>query len=142
MNKKQYLKQGYRINLEIESKNEVLQELKANLDGLQAIKLTERAQGGKIPSDENIVNRMSKILDMEKQITELHDFQVKLSEEINKMKNVNERLILRYRYVLNLTWAQIADKLGYTLRQVHRIHETAIKNVIVCHSQGMILYKI
>lgn len=128
MNKKQYLKQGYRINLEIESKNEVLQELKANLDGLQAIKLTERVQGGKIPSDENIVNRMGKILEMEKQITELHDFQVKLSEEINKMKNVNERLILRYRYVLNLTWVQIADKLGYTLRQVHRIHETAIKN--------------
>ena len=128
MNKKQYLKQGYRINLEIESKKEVLAELRANLDGLKAIQLSEKLQGGQIPSDNNIVNRMSKIIEMEKQITQLYDFQVELSEKIDKMKDPNEKLVLRYRYVLNLTWDQIADKMCYSLMNVHRIHKRALNN--------------
>lgn len=128
MNKKQYLKQGYRINLEIESKKEVLAELRANLDGLKAIQLSEKLQGGQIPSDNNIVNRMSKIIEMEKQITQLYDFQVELSEKIDKMKDPNEKLVLRYRYVLNLTWDQIADKMCYSLMNIHRIHKRALNN--------------
>lgn len=128
MNKKQYLKQGYRINLEIESKKEVLAELRANLDGLKAIQLSEKLQGGQIPSDDNIVNRMSKIIEMEKQITQLYDFQVELSEKIDKMKDPNEKLVLRYRYVLNLTWDQIADKMCYSLMNIHRIHKRALNN--------------
>lgn len=128
MTKKEYLKKGYRINLEIETKKEVLEELKSNLDGLQAIKLTERVQGGQIPSDDSIMNRMAKILEMEKQLTELYEFRIELSEKIDKLENTNERAVLRYRYVLNLNWEQIADKMGYALRQVHRIHESAIKN--------------
>ena len=128
MNKKQYLKQGYRINLEIESKKEVLAELRANLDGLKAIQLSEKLQGGQIPSDNNIVNRMSKIIEMEKQITQLYDFQVEFSEKIDKMKDPNEKLVLRYRYVLNLTWDQIADKMCYSLMNIHRIHKRALNN--------------
>lgn len=128
MTKKEYLKKGYRINLEIETKKEVLEELKSNLDGLQAIKLTEKVQGGPIKDDFGIVNKMNKIIEMEKDLNELCDFQIKLSGTIDKLENTNERVVLRLRYILNQTWEEIAEKMGYTLRQIHRIHGNAIKN--------------
>lgn len=128
MTKKEYLKKGYRINLEIETKKEVLEELKSNLDGLQAIKLAEKVQGGPIKDDSGIVNKMNKIIEMEKDLNELCNFQIKLSQTIDKMENTNERAVLRLRYILNQTWEEIAEKMGYTLRQIHRIHGNAIKN--------------
>lgn len=128
MTKKEYLKKGYRINLEIETKKEVLEELKSNLDGLQAIKLAEKVQGGPIKDDSGIVNKMNKIIEMEKDLNELCNFQIKLSQTIDKLENTNERAVLRLRYILNQTWEEIAEKMGYTLRQIHRIHGNAIKN--------------
>lgn len=128
MTKKEYLKKGYRINLEIETKKEVLEELKSNLDGLQAIKLAEKVQGGPIKDDSGIVNKMNKIIEMEKDLNELCNFQIKLSQTIDKMENTNERAVLRLRYILNQTWEEIAEKMGYSLMNIHRVHKKALKN--------------
>lgn len=127
MTKKEYLKKGYRINLEIKTKREVLEELKSNLDGLQAIKITEKVQGGFIKDDSRIVNGINKIIEMEKELKELCSFQIKLSNDIDKLEDTNERAVLRLRYILNQNWDEITEKMGYTLRQVHRIHKNAIK---------------
>ena len=54
MTKKQYLKQGYKIRLEIDSKKAVLNDMRATLDGLKAIRISEKVQGGPLPSDENL----------------------------------------------------------------------------------------
>ena len=103
MDKKSYLRRGYRINLEIESKKEVLEELKANLDGIKAIQLSEKVQGGNIPSDNAMFNRINKLMEVEKDLASLYDIQVELNEKINKVEDFNERMVLRYRYILNYT---------------------------------------
>ena len=128
MKKKEYLRQGYKINLEIETKKEVLEELKSNLDGLQALQNSEKLQGGPIKDDSGIVNKMNKIIEMEKDLNELCNFQIELSQMIDTIENTNERVVLRLRYILNQSWEEIAEKMGYTLRQIHRIHGNAIKN--------------
>lgn len=128
MNSEEFLKRGCRLKLEIESKKEVLEELKTNLDGLQAIRVSEKVQGGPLPSDENMVNRINKIIEEEKKIEILYDFMADLSSEIDKVEDVLERAILRYRYITCLTWEQIAEKMGYCLSQVYRIHNRAFKN--------------
>ena len=46
MTKKQYLKQGYKIRLEIDSRKAVLNDMRATLDGLKAIRISEKVQGG------------------------------------------------------------------------------------------------
>ena len=66
MTKKQYLKQGYKIRLEIDSKKAVLNDMRATLDGLKAIRISEKVQGGPLPSDENMVNRITKVIEEEK----------------------------------------------------------------------------
>ncbi len=97
------MRRGYKINLEIESKKEVLKELKANLDGIKAIQLSEKGQSGDIPSDNAMFNRINKLMEVEKDLTSLYDIQVELNEKINKVKDFNERMVLRYRYILNYT---------------------------------------
>ena len=128
MNKKLYLKKGYKIRLEIDSKKAVLDDMRATLDGLKAIRISEKVQGGPLPSDENMVNRITKVIEEEKKLENLYDFMSELSKEIDKIEDVVERALLRYRYFLGLTWEEIADKMGYSLRQVHRIHKRAIEN--------------
>lgn len=66
MNKKLYLKKGYKIRLEIDSKKAVLDDMRATLDGLKAIRISEKVQGGPLPSDENMVNRITKVIEEEK----------------------------------------------------------------------------
>lgn len=128
MNKKLYLKKGYKIRLEIDSKKAVLDDMRATLDGLKAIRISEKVQGGPLPSDENMVNRINKVIEEEKKLEDLYDFMSDLSKEIDKIEDVVERALLRYRYFLGLTWEEIADKMGYSLRQVHRIHKSALEN--------------
>lgn len=94
MNSIEFLKKGCRLKLEIESKKEVLEELKTNLDGLQAIKVSEKVQGGQIPSDANMVNRLSRVMEMEKELAELFDVQVELSRNIDKIKDYKEKSVL------------------------------------------------
>lgn len=128
MNKKLYLKKGYKIRLEIDSKKAVLDDMRATLDGLKAIRISEKVQGGPLPSDENMINRIDKVIEEEKKLENLYDFMSDLSKEIDKIEDVVERALLRYRYFLGLTWEEIADKMGYSLRQVHRIHKSALEN--------------
>lgn len=132
MTKKEYLRQGFKLKREIEHDKKILEELKSNLDGLQAIKLSENVQGGPIKDDSEVVNKMNKIIEMEKDLNELCNFQIKLSGAIDKLENTNERAVLRLRYILNQTWEEIAEKMGYSLRQVTRIHGEALKSFKLC----------
>ena len=128
MTKKEYLRQGFKLKREIEHDKKILEELKSNLDGLQAIKLSEKVQGGLIKDDSGIVNKMNKIIEMEKDLNELCNFQIKLSGAIDKLENTNERAVLRLRYILNQTWEEIAEKMGYSLMNIHRVHKKALEN--------------
>lgn len=128
MSKRQYLKRGYKLRLEIDSKKAVLDDMRATLDGLKSIRISEKLQGGPLPSDESMVNRINEIIEEEKGLESLYDFMADLSKEIDKVEDVVERALLRYRYILGLTWENISDKLGYSIAQVYRIHNKACKN--------------
>lgn len=50
---------------------------------------------------------------MEKEIDKLKDFKFELSEPIDKVENVLERTLLRYRYILGVAWEKVSEKIGY-----------------------------
>lgn len=128
MDKKQYLKKGYKINLEIESRKAVLDYLRETLDGIKAVRMTERMQGGFLPSDDAMVNRINRIIEEENYIATLYDFTEELAREIDKVDDVVERALLRYRYINGWTWEEIAEKLGYSVMNTHRLHKRAVDN--------------
>lgn len=129
MSTKNFLQKGYRINLEIETRQQVIDELKSTLDGLKGINYKiEKMQGG-VMSSEHLTEKIAKITELEKSITYLHNLLYQINEKIDSLENPNERLILRMRYILNFKWDSICDKMGYSKRQVQRIHDEAIKKI-------------
>lgn len=118
--------------MSIKSEEEVLKELGENLDGLQAIKLAEKVQGGPTKDDSQFIEKVDKIIRIEqeiyKKIAELKAFQAKLYQEIELLEDLTEQVLMRSRYILNLTWEEIAERIGYSVMQTHRIHKKALEN--------------
>ena len=60
---------------------------------------------------------------------------ITLRDEINAridlLADPEEQLVLRYRYIDNCTWDEIACMLNVSLRTVHRIHGSALQNFVV-----------
>ena len=133
MTKKQYLKQGYRIRQEIKIQNDILLELRSNLDNVKGIDYSkEKLDGGLLQDDSNVVDRIDKIIEVEeiikKKVEELKKFQTNLYLEILNLKNTNEKVLLQARYILNETWEEIAERMGYSTMHIHRIHKKALEN--------------
>lgn len=133
MTKKQYLKQGYRLRQEIKIQNDILLDLKSNLGNVKGIDYSkDKLDGGPLQDDSNMVNKIDKILQVEEliknKVEELKKFQANLYLKILKLDNTNEKILLQARYILNETWEEIAERLGYSVMHIHRIHKKALEN--------------
>lgn len=133
MTKKQYLRQGYKIRQEIKIQNDILIELENNLDNVKSFDYSkDKLQGGPVQDDTVMVEKINRIIEVQEIIKkrdfELKTFQANLYIEINRLSNTNEKILLQARYILNETWEQIAERLGYSVRQVHRVHSSALEN--------------
>lgn len=133
MNAKQYLKQAYRLNELIDSDLKELENLRSLSTSITSDTTKERVQSSTV--SDKIGNIVVKIVDLENQINDEIDKFVDLKKEIrdaiNTVTNPNERLVLRLRYIAFLTWEQVAEKMTYSLKQVHRIHSEALKNIVI-----------
>lgn len=133
MTKKQYLRQGYKIRQEIKIQRDILNELENNLDNVKSFDYSkDKLQGGPIQDDTVMIEKINRILEVQEIIkekeTELKRLQANLYLEINRLSNTNEKILLQARYILNETWEQIAERLGYSVRQIHRVHSSALEN--------------
>lgn len=123
------LKRLYDLKLELRCKKMVLEELKESLDGLKAINFQEKLQGGSVSSDDNLINKLHRIEELEKEIAHLYDLQFEIENIIANIKNNKEKVVLYYRYITDMTWENIAEETNYSISQVRRIHSTAIKKI-------------
>lgn len=49
-----------------------------------------------------------------------------IAKYIDNMDDVHEKQVLSYRYLLDMPWCRIQDIMGYSDRQIHRIHGSAL----------------
>ncbi|MCQ4788753.1 DUF1492 domain-containing protein [Blautia obeum] len=52
----------------------------------------------------------------------------KIERQIRQMENEDEQEVLRLRYIKGLKWEEVALKMNYSRKQVHRIHSSALKS--------------
>ena len=52
----------------------------------------------------------------------------KIERQIHQMQNEDEQEVLRLRYILGMKWEEVAVKMGYSWKQTHRIHSSALQN--------------
>jgi len=128
----EYLKQLYKLENEVKSKNEIVEKLRS-----QAEKVTSSLNQSHVTSSHNNGSRediIIKMIDMQEVIisdtNRLLDLRMTIIEQINRVRNTNYRLLLLNRYVNFKTWEWIAEDLGKTYQGiVYRggIHDRAIK---------------
>lgn len=147
MTAKQYLGRAYRLT---ELIGEHMQEIKK----LHMIRdsLVSSGAGGVCSSPDgnaNYAKVIEKIIDFENEIrkknAQLLDARIETRRLIDNVKNVDHNLILKKRYLQFMTFEGIAKDMAYTERHIYRLHDKAVevfekanKDVIECHSDGLI----
>ena len=132
MKVKDYLKQAYRLDHRIDSDIEELGKLRSMAASISSPTLGERVQTSKkreAPFEKTIM----KIVDVEHKIDEeidlLVDLKTQMREVIQAVEDVDEQLVLRYRYIHNMTWDEISDELAADNSTVRRWHGHALLHV-------------
>lgn len=133
MSPKEYLSQAYRIDQRINSKLEQVVSLR-ELATKATSTLSDMPSSGtrNIHSMEGII---AKMVDLETEINKDIDTLVDLKREIvsliKQIQNTEYQTLLELRYLCFKTWEQIAVDLGYSLQHIFRIHDRAIKDVVI-----------
>ncbi len=132
MTVKQYLRQAYRLNELINSNLAELEQLKVLSRSVSSPNLSGMPSGTR-KQEAPFAKAVEKIIDLEKIIDAEIDCFVDLKREIrdviNKVSDNNQKLVLKLRYIQFLKWESVAVEMDLSLKQVHRIHNDALKNI-------------
>ena len=52
----------------------------------------------------------------------------KIEKQIKQMENEEEQEVLRLRYITGLKWEEVAARMSYSWKHIHRIHSSALCN--------------
>ncbi len=135
MTTKEYLHQAYRLDQQINSDLEEAKNLREMAGSVSAVRYdTDRVQSTP-PSDAPFVKALDKLWDLEQKVSAelnlLSDLKKQIREVIEAVPDTDERLVLKYRYVLGMTWEQIGNELHADRTTVYRWHGSALNHVIL-----------
>ena len=132
MTVKEYLSQGYRLEQRIKMHQDEIEGLKSLATSVGSPGCNENHNATK-SSDAPFEKTLLRIMDMEKEhalmLDKLLAFKGELMLVFDEIQNKDERLVLHYRYIGNMRWTDIADKLGWDPRTIKRWHNKAIAKV-------------
>jgi DNA-directed RNA polymerase specialized sigma subunit len=141
MTAKQYLRQAYRLNDLINSDLAELEQLKVLSTSVSSPNLSGMPSSGTRKQEAPFVNAVMKIIELEKvidaEIDRFVDLKKEIRDVINKVPDNNQKLVLKLRYIQFLKWESVAAEMDLSLKQVHRIHNEALKNVKLPYTETM-----
>lgn len=130
MTAKEYLRQLWNLDREIEIKYRELEELRAQV-GIKAQPDPNENVGHSGNVSDPVSDVAVRIVQMEhrinRKIDRLINLKRKISDQIDGMENRNYRMILTCRYVLMQTWDDVADSIGYSVQNCYIIHGKALQ---------------
>ncbi len=134
MTAKEYLKQAYRLDQKINSDIAEATRLREILCSVSSPALGDRVQTS--PTHEaSFVRSIERIMALEATINREIDLYMNLKEQIrnviSQVQNTDEQMVLKYRYIHNWTWEQIAAKLHVDSRTIRRWHSKARSHVVL-----------
>lgn len=127
--KKEYLKSYRRA---IKREQDILDEIqRLRLDKMFPSVLNDGMPHGSSHSDlSDYVAILNEQIDLlkEERLEKTRCYQ-KIERQIRQMENEDEQEVLRLRYILGMKWKEVAVKMDYSWRQIHRIHSAALLNL-------------
>ena len=129
-----YLSQAYRLDQKIDSNIREVSTLRKMMGSISSPVLGDRVQTSR-PAEAPFVRSLEKIMALEEKINSEIDLLVSLKEQIRgviaAVPDTDERMVLSYRYVHNLTWEEISDELNESVSTVKRRHRSALDHAVL-----------
>lgn len=134
MTAKEYLNQAYRLEQRIKLVKMEIEELQ-ELSCCVSSPGFEEHYNATRNTDAPFVKALYKIMKMQEELSNEMNRLLQLKDEINhvimELKDQDEKLVLRYRYLYNYTWSRIADEMHADERTVRRWHNRALSHICV-----------
>ena len=134
MTNRDYLCQAYRLDQKIDSNIREVWYLRKMMGSISSPALGDRVQTSR-SGEAPFVRSVEKIMALEERINAEIDVLVSLKaqmrEVIAAVADTDERMVLSYRYIHNLTWEQISDELNESVSTVKRRHRSALEHVVL-----------
>ncbi len=136
-NKKEYLA-GYRKACKkIESLKEQLESLWEIEQSIKSQQMSDMPKGSSRHQDLSVL--MVKLEDLQEKIddaiVESCRIKLEIEEALWELKDAEGARVLRFRYIYFIRCSEISKIMNYSRTQVWRIHDKAIKNLKMKHSE-------
>jgi DNA-directed RNA polymerase specialized sigma24 family protein len=135
MTPKQYLNQARHLDAMINSRLREIDYLRELSTSISGTRYDGMPHSPNRPTEAPFVKCLDMIDEAQRDVADKVTRLIALREEINTrismISNHEEQLVLRYRYIDNCTWEDIAAALSVSIRTVHRIHGSALQNFSV-----------
>lgn len=128
MTTKEYLRQAFKLDRQINSKIEMLEELNSLATKCTSVLtgMPHNPSGSKHSLEDTIVKIMAQQEDINKGISELVDVKTGIMHVISSVPDSDCRVLLEKRYLSFKTWEDIASDMGYSIRYIHILHKKAL----------------
>lgn len=128
MTVRQYLGQVKYINMRIDRKIEELEQLRAETTRMTTLLKPDKVKTS--PKNDKLAEQVAQIVCLENEIQkEVDNYYLAKKTIISQIENLDNEMfynVLHLKYILFKTNNEIAEKLGYSLRQIMNINAQAI----------------
>ncbi len=132
---KDYLMRANRVDVRIQSKIEQIQSLRDLAERISPFYSNMPKATGDTSKIENAVVEMINLEEeIKEDVKELVELKRQIKRTICQLSDPEQQCLLEKRYLLQETWERIADDLDISTRTVFRIHDEALKNIVISES--------
>ncbi len=130
MNAKEFLMRGINLERRVETIREQIEHYKALVNDCS---VTYSDSPKSTASNYRLEECTQKIMDLQEELcsamADLVDVTCEIGKAIQKLDNYDYQDLLVNRYVLGKTWEKIAEDMNYGIRNVHRLHGEALREI-------------
>ncbi len=128
MTAKEFLRQAYRIDQRIVLAEENIKDLRQSALTLGSPSLEESYNPNR-PTDAPFVKVFERLSEQEKKLEDLVMLKQKIIDAINNLEDVDQRLVLNYRYLYRMSWRDIATEMFMDAKTVMKLHGEGLKKL-------------
>lgn len=129
---KEYLRQAYRLDQRINANIEEVKNLREMPESVSGLRYREDPIQTTRSIDAPFIRVLEKAWEIEERIADelsiLYDLKEQIKDAIATVKNIDERLVLQYRYMDGMTWEAIGETLHADRTTVWRWHGRALQH--------------
>jgi DNA-directed RNA polymerase specialized sigma24 family protein len=130
MNAKEFLMRGINLERRVDTIKDQIEHYKSLVNNCT---VTYSDSPKSTTSNYKLEECTQKIMDLQAELCEamadLVDVTCEISRAIQKIENYDYQDLLVKRYVLGQSWEKIADDMNYGIRNVHRLHGEALREL-------------